>query len=448
MNIIIVGAGRIGTNLSKSLALENNEVYLIERNEEKGRKIAEKVDAKLIIGNGADPETLLKAQVGKADLVLAVTTSDETNLVVCSLAHSFGAKRKIARVRNTSLSDTLANFGYTHFKIDNIINPELVAAQEIVKTVQTPGASEVADFADGKILLRGFDIPENSPLCGAKVSDFKDEDFPWPFLIVSIIRKDEVIIPQGETELCSKDHIYVLLPVQSLAEFLTYVNPSIKMPKKVVIYGATRTGRHVAEKLSEKIKDIMLIEEDETAAQNVAGELKGTRIINGSASEQDILSECGIEAADAFIATSNNDHSNLISSVLAKKMGAKITLIMTQQPDYLSIVDQLGIDAIINPHYLAVKQILHLVRGKGISSVTKLLESDMEVLEFIPEAGASITKAPLKKLKFPKDSIIGAVHNGENVELANGDTHIQEGQKVIVFCHSSAVKKFQELVTH
>ena len=445
MKVIIVGAGRVGTGLAKSLAQENNEVYLIEKNAQVARKKGEKLDVKMIVGNAIDPDILKKAQVQEAELVLAVSTSDETNLVVCSLAGLFGAKRRIARVRNASLSKSLAEFGYDQFKINEIINPELFAAQAIQKIVETPGANEVFDFADGKILLRGFDIFASSPLCGAKVEDFSDEDFPWPFLIVSVVRNESALIPKGGTTIEEGDHIYVLLPASSLGEFLIFVNPDVKLPKKIVIYGATITGTHVAIALSGKIKDLLLIEENSEVAQEVAGRLEDVRIINGSASDQDILTECGIEATDVFIATSNNDHSNLISAVLAKKMGAKNTIIITQQQDYMAIIDALDIDAIINPYFLAVEQILHLARGKGISAVTKLLEGETEALEFIPEENSPITKNPLKKIKFPKNSIIGAIYSNDEVVLASGDVQIKAGERVIVFCHEAVVKKLQAL---
>jgi len=155
----------------------------------------------------------------------------------------------------------------------------------------------------------------------------------------------------------------------------------------------------------------------------------------------------GIEAADVFVATSDNDHSNLVSAVLAKKMGAKHTVITTQHPDYIAIVEALDINVIINPRLLAVDQILRLVRGKGIQSVTKLMECDAEALEFVPEAGSAITKAALKNIVLPKNSIVGAVYSGDEISLANGDTHIKEGQRVIVFSQEGAVKKLQQLFT-
>ncbi|MBI5149899.1 MAG: Trk system potassium transporter TrkA [Candidatus Omnitrophica bacterium] len=447
MKIIIVGAGRIGINLAKLLAEENNDVYLIERNDKVVQKNIDKLDAQVIIGNGADPDVLKKARVQEADLVLAVTTSDETNLVVCSLAGILGAKRRIARVRNIALENMIGQAGYNQFYIDEIINPELVAAQAITKIVEAPGSSEVADFAGGRILLRAFDITAASPLCGLRIADVRDEDFPWPFLIISIIRKDSVIIPRGDSMIRAEDHIYVLLPSSSLGEFLTFVNPEVKLPKKIIIYSATITGKHVAMSLSKRVREVILLEEDAELAKEVAGELSAVRVINGSPSEADILTECGIEAADVFIATSNDDQANLVSSVLAKKMGAKNSIILSQHRDLMSITNALDIDATINPYYLAVERILRLARGRGIWSVAKFLEGETEAMELIPEEGSPITKATIQHIKFPKDSIVGAVYNDKQVVLAKGDTQIEAGKRVIVFCHKDAAKKLQALFT-
>jgi trk system potassium uptake protein TrkA len=448
MKIIIVGAGRIGKNLSKSLAEEQNEVFVIEKNEKRAQSISEKLDVKVILGNGADPEILKKAEVEKADLVLAVTTSDETNLVVSHLAGSFGAKRRIARVRNTSLSQAIFDIGYKEFQINEIINPELVAAQAIVKIIKAPGAHGVVDFANGKLLLCSFDVTEQSALLGQTIGEFRDEDFPWPFLIIAIIRDNEIIIPSGDTKLKIDDRIYVLIPSNSLAEILTIVNPEIRMPKKVVISGANITGEYVAKTLSKYLKEVILLEEDPQIAEEVAGRLESVRVLCGSAVEADMLTECGIEAADVFVATSSNEQSNLISSVLAKKMGVKTTIISSQQEDYMALIDALDVDAIINPHYLAVERILHLARGKGISSVAKLIDCETEALEFIPEPGSLVTQSKIKDITFPKNSIVGAVYSGDNVQLASGDTEIKPGEKVVIFAQESAVKKLQKLFTN
>ncbi len=448
MKIIIVGAGVIGANLAGSLSEEGHEVYLVETNETTSQRVHEKLDVKVVTGSGSDPDTLRQAGIESADMVIAVTTSDETNLVVCSLAAAFGAPRRIARVRNNALGRMFNTLGYERFYIDEIINPERVAAETIVRTIETPGAREVADFAHGKILLRAFDVPESSPVCGLKVEALREEDFPWPFLIIAIIRNKEVVVPSGETTIHPEDRIYTLLPAQSLGEFLTFINPQTKPPQKVIIYGATQIGESVAASLSQHIKDVILVEDDGALAQAVAGRLNGIRVINGSAAETDILKECGIEVADAFIATSRNDHSNLVSAVLAKRMGAGTTVITTKQPDYASIVEALDIDVIINPRFLAADQIIRLVRGKGISALTKLMECDTEAIELVPESDSSVTKAPIKKIKFPKDSIIGAVSSGNEVFLASGDTEIKAGERVIVFCPAEAVKKLQALFTN
>jgi trk system potassium uptake protein TrkA len=346
------------------------------------------------------------------------------------------------------LSQIVIESGYKQFYIDEIINPEEVSSQSIVKTIETPGAREVADFAHGKILLRSFDIPKTSPLCGMRIEELREEDFPWPFLIIALIRKRSISFPKGDATIEAGDRIYVLLPAPSSGEFLSFVDPNVRRPKKVIVYGASHIGERVAVSLSEHIRDISLLEEDTRLAEEVAGRLKATRVLNGSGAEADTLHECGIEAADVFIAASNHDHSNVVSAVLAKKMGAKEAIIITQQPDYMAIIDALDIDVIINPRFLAVDQILRLVRGKGVSAVIKLMERNAEALELVPEAGSPVTLTPIKDIKFPKKSIVGAVCRGSEVILAKGDTQIKAGEQVIVFCQQSAVKKLQELFTH
>ncbi|MFA9614885.1 MAG: NAD-binding protein, partial [Deltaproteobacteria bacterium] len=207
------------------------------------------------------------------------------------------------------------------------------------------------------------------------------------------------------------------------------------------------TGTSLARSLSEKIPDVVLLEENRARAEKVAGELNDVRVINGLASEADILRECGVEAADAYIAVSASDHHNLISAVLAKQMGAKTTVITTHTPDYTPIVAGLGIDAFINPRLLATDQIMRLVRGERISHVASLPEVKAEVLELVAEPDSPITRKPLKDFKFPKNSIIGAICREEEVVLASGDSHVRAGEPVVVFCHEDAVPQIEKLFT-
>lgn len=444
MRIVIVGSGVIGSNLASELSQEH-EVYIVEENKETADKASEKLDVKVVVGNGADPSTLSKVPIHQADMVIAVTASDEANVVVCSLAKAYGAKFKVARVRNASLAKALTKYKGQAFYIDEIISPENLAAEAIVKSLKTPGAREVADFANGQILFRVFDIEESSSLCGSSLGELRDRDFPWPFLIVAVMRQGEVFFAKGDTRLEKDDRIYVLLPKDSAAEFLTFVHPEVRMSNKVVICGATKIGERLAALLSEKIEDVTLIEKQYQEAEAIASELKDVRVIHGSASEADILRECGIEAVDVFIAASRIDEENLVSAMLAKKMGAKTTIITADSPDYMSIVDAMDIDAVFNARFLAVDQILKLVRGQSFNAVTSFAECDAEAVELIPEEGSPVTQAPLKQINFPKDSLVGAVYRDKEVVLANGDLQILPQEKVVLFCRQAAVKKLQKL---
>jgi trk system potassium uptake protein TrkA len=435
----------MGSNLAKYLLKEDHDVCLVEHDEQVAKIVQDKFDVKVAIGNGADPEILNKVSVSDADIVLAVTSSDEINVIVCSISAYLGAKQQIARVRSSSLKELIQKDDFNHLSFDRIINPEQIASDAIIKIIKSPGVREISDFADGKILLRSIDIPEGSPLCGTKIEDLKSDDFPWPFLIILVIRDGNTFIPRGDALLQPKDRIYAFLPEGSLGEFLTFVNPQVNIAKKIIIYGASDIGKRAASELSGKISDIFLIEDDPQKTNAVAIENKSVKAIHGSASESDILKECGVETVDVFIACSQNDHSNLISAIMAKKMGAKISIITTQQPDYISIADTLDIDAIINPQVLAAYQIVSIVRGKGVRSVVKLMDCDAEALELVPDAGSPITKGQIKTLSFPRNSIVGAVCRGSDVALVNGDTKINAGEKVIAFCQESSSKKLQAL---
>ncbi len=445
--LIVCGAGVIGTNLAKYLAEEGHEVTLIEHKPGVAARATEKLDVQVTVGSAFEPQVLKDAGIARADMVIAVTNSDVANLVICSLSAAFGAKKMIARVRDMALSEMVEHYGRDHFHVDEIINPDEVAAQTIVKIMEAPGSREVADFAGGRILLRSFDVPRESPLVGERLGDLRESDFPWPFVMVAINRDGKINIPRGNDVLEAHDRIYVLLPKPSLAEFLTFVYPSVRLPKKVIIYGATNTGTSLAKSLADKVPDVVLLEENRTRAEKVAGELRDVRVINGLASEADILRECGVEAADAYIAVSASDHHNLISAVLAKQMGAKTTVITTHQPDYTPIVTGLGIDAFINPRLLATDQIMRLVRGERISHVATLPECKAEVLELIAEPDSPITKKPLKDIKFPKNSIVGAIHRGDEVVLASGDSHVHAGEPVVVFGHEDVVPQLEKLFT-
>ncbi|UCF31327.1 MAG: Trk system potassium transporter TrkA [bacterium] len=444
MRLIICGAGVIGSNLARYLSDEGHEINLIEQRQSTAKKASEKLDVRVIVGSATEPSTLETAGVAQSDMVIAVTNTDVSNLIICSLAAAYGAKRRIARVRDPSLKDLLQKFGMAHFHVDEIINPDRVAAEAIVKVMAAPGSREVADFADGKVLLRSFDIHDDSPLVNLKLEDLKEKDFPWPFLLVAINRGGSIVIPHGQDNIETGDRIYTLLPRPSLAEFLTFVHPSVRLPRKVIIYGATNTGESLAMDLSKTVPEVVLLEENRVLAERVAGSLNSVTVINGAASEADILRECGVEASDAFIAVSANDHSNLISAVLAKKLGAKTTVITTQQPDYEAIVSALDINVVINPRLLATDQILRLVRGGRISTVATLPECKAEVLELIPEPDSPVTKKPIRQLKFPKKSIIGAIIRDSEVILAAGDTQVQEGEQVVVFCQEDVVPQVQK----
>jgi len=445
--LIVCGAGVIGSNLAKNLSDEGHEVNLVELKQTVADRASEKLDVQVTVGSAFDPQVLAQVGAAQADMVIAVTNSDVVNMAICSLAAAHGARKTIARIRDMALSEIVERFGHDHFHVDEIINPDEVAAQTIVKIVEAPGSREVADFAADRILLRSFDIPEESPLVGESLGDLRESDFPWPFIVVGISRQGRVNVPRGDDVIHARDRVYVLLPKPSLAEFLSFIYPTVRIPRKVIIYGAVNTGTSLARSLVDKVQDVVLLEENRSRAERVAGEINDVRVICGLASDADILRECGVEAADVYIAVSSSDHHNLISAVLAKQMGAKITVITTHQPDYTSIVEGLGIDAFINPRLLATDQIMRIVRGDRISHLASLPEIKAEVLELAAEPNSPITRKPLCDIRFPRNSIVGAISRGREVFLASGESRVRADDQVVVFCHEDAVSRIEKLFT-
>jgi len=445
MKIIIIGAGSIGTNIARQLEKENHEVYIVESDRDLALRVNEKIDAKVIIGNSTDPNVLRNAGIEKADIIVAVTHSDEVNLIVCSLADAMSGALKIARIRNTSLVKLIEQKGYDFFHIDEIITPEKISSEILANIIEDYGAKDAIDFADGKILLRAFNIQKTSPICCQEINAVKKKEKDLKFLIVAIKRKGNVFFPRGDTKIEENDRIYALFPSDQKIKFLNMINPDFYIPKKLIIFGASTITKMLIEKIRDFIEEIVVIEPDEKKAEKISEETESLLVINGIATDAEILNEAGIKTADFFIAASQDEHSNLVSAVLAKKLGAKSTAIISYQSDLKVIIDTMGIDILINPRILAAYYILRFVRGTKIRHIAKLANIGIEAIELIPEKNSPITKKEIKDIKFPKDSIAGAyVRNGKSF-LVDGNVKINEGEPVIVFCSDKSSQSLIEL---
>lgn len=445
MKILIVGAGAVGFNLSKQLSKEGHDISVIEKDQDKVKLISEKLDVSVVQGNASTPTILEEAGIKNTDMVLAVTNSDEINMVVCTLSHSYGVKTKIARIRNPEFTNKLPVLHHNGFHVDYVINPEKITIDSILNIVETPGAIYVADFTEGDILLRGFNVPDDAPIAGKKLSELKEVESIDSFLIVAVQRNEEMIIPTGETTLLPQDNIFVIVAKGALPYFLPMVNRRADEVEKVIIYGVTHASLELAKKLEYRKIDVTLIEPSKEKTQQAASVLDKTIILQGNALDIDLLKESSVDNTDFFIAVSKNEQTNILSALLAKRLGAKKAVVLTEDTTFVPIINSLGVDIVINPRLITVGSILQHIRRGHILSVVKFNNSEAEAMELVVEENSKIVGKPLKEFPFPQGAILGAIVRKGTMQIPNGNATINAGECAIVFALPHAIEKVQSL---
>ena len=445
MNIVIVGAGVVGFNLAEELTQEGHNISIVDEDSEKIKQISEKLDVLSILGNACFPSVLVRAGIEQAEMMIAVTNKDEINLFACMLADKFKVTKRFARFRTMEFTSENSVFPPEELFIDQAVNPGHIIVDFIQKILATPGAINAAEFADGEILLRGFDVHEDAPLAGKKIENLKAVNEFNSFLIVAIVRDGNIIIPKETDEIHSGDKIYMLLQKEFMPLILPMLNKKVEQLDKIVIVGANSVSISLAKALEEDFNDISIIEPSMEKADLAVDELSKTVVLHGSGTDPDLFNEINIQDADFFMALTDDDEHNILSALLAKKQGAKRVLVITNDPYYIPILDSIGMDIAINPRLITVGVILkHLRRGQ-VRSVYKLIENEAEVLEIVANPKSSIINKKIEKIKFPEDAIIGAIlRNGEMI-VPDQDCSIKSGDSVIVVALPHTIDKIEKL---
>jgi len=448
MRVLIAGAGIVGSNLAEQLSIEGHEVSLVDSDPDVLRPLQDKLDVLTVIGSASSPTTLEKAGIASAEMVIAVTQSDEVNMIVCGLAAEKQVPTKIARVRNEELSGDNPLFDPKHFGIDKAINPEQIAVDYIIKYIETPGATDVADFAGGRVLMRGFMVADTMPITNHTLLELKQMEAMQSVLIVGIYRHGKLSIPnKGDVVIRPGDNIFAVMPKESLEPFLTLLNMRKGETKKLVIYGATITGVGLAGRMEESVDNIVIIEHDMERAKLASQKLAGTLVLQGEGTDLDALREAGIGSADYFAAVSNDNEDNLMASLLAKKEGAKRAIVLTTEPRYISVLKSIGLEIVINPRLITAGIILQYVRRGRVLSAIPIRDSEAEVLELEAMDNTRGVGKPLHKIwrKFVGGSIVGAITRDTELVIPDGNSVIRAGDNVIVFALPEAIGDVEDL---
>ena len=444
MKILIVGAGVVGFNLARELSKEGHDIAIVDKDSEKIRRIADSLDVLSIKGDACLPSVLVRAGIESMQMVIAVTDLDEINLLVCILASKFKVEKRFARLRHDEFSKPERVFTSADLCVDQAINPGEIIVDTITKIISTPGVVNVAEFANGDILLREFDVPENAPLAGKAIQELSGVSAMDAFLVVAIVRDGKLVIPKAEDVIQAKDRIYTIVDKEFLPFLLPMLNKTVEEVQKVVIYGANRVSINLARILGETIRNLYIIEPSREKANQAAEKLSRCVVHHGSGTDMNVIKDINMEDVDFFLSLSEDDESNILAALLAKKYGAKRTVVITNDPDYLPILDSIGMDVTINPRLITVSAILkHLRRGR-IMSVFKLSE-DAEVIEIGVDSKSSIIGKKMAKVKFPSDSMIGAILRKGDMLVPNGDIEFEQGDSVVVVALPHAIEKIEKL---
>ncbi|MEO1051801.1 MAG: Trk system potassium transporter TrkA [Bacteroidota bacterium] len=442
MRIIIAGAGDVGFHLAKLLAYEEKDIVLIDRDKETLIAAANNLDVATVHGNSTSYSVLEEADVQNAHLLIAVTSSEETNLTTSIIGKHLGAKRTVARIENIEYLLSKDKLDLKTLGIDEIISPESLAAKEIKRLLKEVALTDTFDFDNGRLSLVGVMIDEESILNGRSLIELAHLNPEQNFLTVAILRNNETIIPHGNNRFQAGDHAYFIAQQDGLDKVIELSGKKREDIKRIMVLGGSKVGLHAAKRLSRKF-NVKLIEKDKEKCFELADKLPNVMVINGDGRDVELLEEEGISEMDAFIAVTGNSETNIISCLVAKNHNVKKTVSLVENIDYIHLSQNIGVDTMINKKLIAANFIFRYIREGDVISLTSIHGVDAEILEFIVKAESKITKKEIKDLEFPTTAIIGGVVRKGIGYTAMGNFQIRPKDRVVVLCRPDCIHKVE-----
>ncbi|GFR77285.1 trk system potassium uptake protein TrkA [Elysia marginata] len=452
MKIVIAGAGEVGIHIARLLSNESQSTTLIDENGEHLDYASTHLDIRVVKGDATSISVLKEAEVQDSDMVIAVTSSQEANLLLCLISKQLGCKRTIARVSNHEYVNSInkrSNNGvdFATFGIDEIISPEELAVSEIKMLLNRYALSDVFEFEKGALVMMGVLLDKKSPLVSNSVKEFSSKYTKQPFTCIAILRKGTqyTVIPRGNTTFEEGDLVYLIVPKDRCEEIYMMLRKDKQGIKNVLILGGSRIGRKASKDLGMGKFSVKLIEKEKKKAQHLAERLREVLVINGDGSSLELLKEEGISDADAFIAVTGNSETNIMSCLMAKQKGVKKTIALVENVDYFQLSNAIGIDTLINKKILAADSIFRHVRKGHVLALTSLSNTDAEILEFEVKNGSLINGKKVKDFDMPRSAVIGGVVREKRGLVPSGDFEIKEGDKVVTCCLPEAISKMESL---
>jgi len=443
MKVLIVGAGEVGFHLAERLSEESQDVIVVDADPERAEFVQQQLDVMTVVGNGASLPILERAGVRGAEMLLAVTSRDEVNLVSCLAATRLDVRHTIARISNPEYYARGSVLSREQLGIDLMINPERECAWETFQLLQSAAATDVAQFADGRVQLTGMVVKEGAPVAGRRLADLGQELRAARFVTAAIVRDGQTIIPKGEDCIQAGDQIFVLSPTSEVERIPPLVGYDRFTLRRVMIAGGSEEGEYLAQVLGEHGIECTVLDHDRRRCLELAENLPRALVLHADATDLELLEMEGVGGIDGFVASTSHDEINLLSSLLAKSVGAKKVVSLVHKFDYLPLVPKVGVDAAVSPRMSTVNAILRYVRRGRVTSVATLKGVDAEAIEFNVAVDSPIVGRPLREMHFPKGGIVGTVTRGEEIIIPTGDTIVHPGDAVIVFALPEAIPEIE-----
>lgn len=449
MKIIVSGAGKVGQTLAAYLGEEKHDVTLIDSSPELIAQVNETLDVSGIVGSGAHPDTLERAGARDADMLIAATPIDEVNMVACQVAHTiFNIPKKIARIREESyLSPIWSNlFSRDHMPIDMVISPEKAVAHAIMERINAPGSFNIIPLVEGQIKLVSVLCHDDCPLLNTPMKQLYTLFPDLLFKVVAIIRGEEKIVPDHMDQVQPKDEVYFVVAKQHMARAMAAFGHEEKEARRILIVGGGNIGVRLAQELHERNPSLVIrmIESNPDRARYASEKLPGVLVLKGDALSRELLEEANIGYTEAIVSVTNHDESNILVSLLAAEYGDPRTIALLSNATYTPMASSLGIDAVVNPRAITVSSILRHVRYGRIKAAVSLRDGFTEVMEIeVPDTATALLYKPLKTLKLPEDTILGAILRKDEVIIAHPDVVLHPNDRVILLTSHKQIKRVE-----
>ena len=449
MKIIILGAGQVGRTAAYHLSREQaNEVTIVDTNEEILRDLQDRLDIRTVSGNAASPRILEAAGIARTDILVALTNSDEGNMLACHIAWTlYRTPKKIARVRSAAFTEREALFGENAVAVDVWISPEQLVTEYVARLIRYPGALQVLDFADGRVRLVGIRALQGGPLVGQALRTLREHIPTAAARVAAIYRAGKSIQPEGTTVIEDGDELFFLAARKDIRMVMNEMRREEAPARRVVIAGGGNIGFRLASELEDK-NQVKLIERDSKRARRVSELLNRTTVLHGDAADEELLLEENIDSADVFAALTNSEEANILSAMLAKRLGAHKVMALINKPSYAELIESGSIDIAISPQTVTIGSLLAHVRRGDVVRVHSLRRGAAEAIEVIvhgDENSSKVVGRRIEDITLPQGTTLGAVVRGEDVIIAHHDTTVQPDDHLILFLtdrrHMDAVEK-------